>query len=86
MGVIAFEIVKNDWECATWLVKVGVAFMAKSAAEGPSDVAVVANFFVCVSVEFSVTAWAMCACIEVILFLCVERCHVFPCHLVVVFV
>ena len=56
MGVVAFEVVKYDWECATREVKFGVAFVTECAAKFPSDVTVVANFFVSVFVEFCVAS------------------------------
>jgi len=51
MGVIAFEVVENDWECATCEIEFAVVFVTKSAAKLASDVTVVANFLVFCGVE-----------------------------------
>ena len=51
MGVVAFEIMKYDWKCASREVKFSVTYVAESAAKIASDVTVVANFFVSVFVK-----------------------------------
>ena len=56
--------------------------MTKSAAKFASDVTVVANFLVCVFVEFLVTFWTVCACFKVFLLLCAEE-HGLSSHFVV---
>ena len=51
MGVVAFEIVKDDWECASREVEFGVALVTECASIRPSDVTVVATFLVFVVIE-----------------------------------
>ena len=69
VSVIAFEIVKNDWECASCEVKFSVAGMTESAAKLASDVIVVAYFLVFFFIKWCFAAWTMCACIEFLLLL-----------------